>query len=572
MATEQENDQTGETLESWKAIANYLQRRVRTVQRWERDEALPVHRHQHKKQATVYAYTDELDAWRASRDRSPVESPAPNPWVRRFAIAASVMSFITVAYFLEQNENSETVQTDKSMMVILPFVDLSPGQLPELLGDGLTEELSTQMARLAPEQMGVIARTSAMSYKDKNFSVDVIGQQLEVDYVLEGSVRREGNRVRVTAQLIETQQQSHVWAEDYDLQFDGLLSLQESATREIVRDIGVVLDLGDGGKLSFADHNEQAYEQLLLGQHYFGNWGGRQMPQAIEHFNRAIEIDAEFAEAYLNLSLSYNVLTFFRGIPLRQGYQKARSAATRALELDPENGLAHALLGWILFAYDWQWQEAEKQMTRGIQLSPNSPWAHSLYGNYLSAMGRGKPAVEHMQIANRLDPLSPHTNIMLGYVFTNAGLFDEAVAKLEYSNEVFAGRPAVGFLIVAHALSGDFERAIATIEESNVDLAAQLRDAYSRKGEQGYWQVTANQQETILNRQPEYFSWWAAYVRLKLGNVDGAIEMLEKGYHQRRGDMAYLLAYPFDALHNDPRYQDLLRQMNLMQPPAQSLQ
>lgn len=208
----------------------------------------------------------------------------------------------------------------------------------------------------------------------------------------------------------------------------------------------------------------------------------------------------------------------------------------------------------------------------GIQLSPNSPWAHSLYGNYLSAMDRGLLAVEHMRIANRLDPLSPYTNIMLGYILDNAGMYDEGVSKLEYVNEVFAGRPALGFLYTAHAMSGEFERAIASIEQANEKYAAQLREAYLRDGERGYWQVTANQHEETLTRRPEFFSWWAAYARLKLGDVDGAIEMLEKGYHQRSGEMAYLLVYPFEALHDEPRYQDLLRRMNLARPVVQTRQ
>ncbi|MGI9270575.1 MAG: hypothetical protein ACR2QT_02275, partial [Woeseiaceae bacterium] len=186
-----------------------------------------------------------------------------------------------------------------------------------------------------------------------------------------------------------------------------------------------------------------------------------------------------------------------------------------------------------------------------------------------SAMNRGAPAVEHMRIANRLDPLSPHTNIMLGYILDNAGLYEEGIAKLEYTNEIFEGLPALGFLFTAHAMSGEFERAIAALEEGNAEYAAHLQEAYLRDGEQGYWQATANRTEEILKRRPDFFSWWAAYARLNLGDVAGAIEMLEKGYHQRGGEMAFLLVYPLDALYDEPRFQDLLRRMNLSQPALQ---
>lgn len=566
VAADDKKQQASEPLESWKAIANYLQRRVRTVQRWERDEGLPVHRHRHKKQATVYAYPHELETWRAGRDEQPAVQKTATNSPRALVVGVVLIALATLTYVLQKdNDSSEAIGT-RAMLVVLPFNDLSADQTLGLLGDGLTEELSTQVAKIDADRIGVIARTSAMSFKNKQIPVDKIGEQLGVDYVLEGSIRQEGDRIRVTAQLIETETQSHVWAEDYDIRSSSWLDLQETATQNIARDLHLVFEIPIGEELEFDDRNENAYEQLLLGQHYFDNWGRSQIPQAIEHFGRAIKIDDEYVDAYVGLALSYGVLTFFGGLPPLEGYPKVRAAAETALELDQQNGEAHALIGWVKFIYDWDWGSAEERFLRGMELSPNSPWVHTLYGNYLSAMDRGGPAVEEMRIANRLDPLSPYTIIMLGYILESSGYHEEAVEKLEHANELFAGRPAQGFLVSAHEYAKDFDSAIAETAKRNPEQAAILSESFMRDGEQGYWQAKVDRLKSLREDRPDVFDMYSVHALSNHGSIDGAIEMLEKGYHQRNGAMAFLLTYPLDELHSDPRFQDLLRRMNLQLP------
>ena len=322
-----------EALESWKSIANYLQRRVRTVQRWERDEGLPIHRHVHKKQATVYAYKHELDAWRVSREQQP--TPKPRGDSRRLVLVALGVVGVAAAIWLLMDRYTGETTPERSMMVVLPFDNLGPDDSMRLLSDGLTEELSTQLAKVEPNTLGVIARTSAMSYRDRQVPIDVIRDELRVDYLLEGSIRREDKTVRVTAQLIEAERQSHVWADTFDLPLDTWLALQEQATERIVYAVANTLRLPGEFEIQFADRELVAYEHVLLGHRYFDDLTGSQAAKAIEHFERAIELDDDSVDAHIGLALGYGSLAFYGAMPVRLAYTNAREAATTALELDP---------------------------------------------------------------------------------------------------------------------------------------------------------------------------------------------------------------------------------------------
>ena len=292
------------------------------MQRWERHEGLPVHRHQHQKQATVYAYKHELDAW--LRDRDQPQTAIAKPTRPQYALAAALAVALTLIGWAIFNLTQTDQPSDRAMLVVLPFENLTADDGTRFLSDGLTEELSTQLAKADHNTLGVIARTSAMSYRGRQVSVDVIRDELNIDYVLEGSIRREAENVRVTAQLIEARSQTHLWASSYDFAEGPWLALQDRATERVVVDVIRALDLQTEFEVEIADRTLEAQEHVLLGHRYRDDFSGSQIPKAIEHFNRAIAIDDRSVDAYLGLALSYAALAFNDAIPLRDGYGKAR--------------------------------------------------------------------------------------------------------------------------------------------------------------------------------------------------------------------------------------------------------
>ena len=548
-----------EPLRSWKAIANYLNRRVRTVQRWERHEGLPIHRHQHQKQATVYAYKHELDAWLIDRDQPQTKTEnraKPNyAFVAAIIVALALTAWAFVTLTPDRTSN-------RAMLVVLPFDNLTADERMQFLSDGLTEELSTQLSKTDHNALSVIARTSALSYRNRSVSVSVIRGELGVDYVLEGSIRREAESIRVTAQLIETRTQTHVWADSFDFAEDSWLSLQDRATERVVADVIRALDLQTEFEVEVTDRTLEAQEHVLLGHGYRDDFSGAQIPKAIEHFNNAIAIDDRSIDAYLGLALSYAALAFYEAVPLRDGYGKAREYALTSLELDPSNGEAVAVLGWIRFVYDWDWPAAEAQLKRAIELRPNSHWTHWMYSNYLSAMGDHDNAIAHARRAHQIDPVSVLSNGSLGYILTNAKRYEDSEAVLAPFIERSGGFGAE-FLINTYDFGQDYQSAIDLLRTLDGNLAAQAERKFRSDGAAGYWTAWREHYERIENDNPDFFHWRYAVVLSKLGETDKAMDILEKGFHQRSGAMTFIPAYPLEPLHDQPRFQALLERMDL---------
>jgi TolB-like protein len=547
------------TLDSWKAIAAYMQRQVRTVQRWERSESLPVRRHQHQKQATVYAYKDELDAWLEAREHQLANESrqfTSKAWTSVIVVSVLLVSGLAV-YLIPGQITTENV---RPLIVVLPFEELGAEPMPQL-ADGLTEELSTQLAVADPANLGVIARSSAMSFKGRDASPDEIRQELDVDYLVEGSIRRDGDNVRIAVRLVETAGQIQRWAASYDYNTQPWLSLQERATADIVRELNLALGLAAPTEPPATARDAEAVEHVRLGYRYFDQFDPDTLPQAINHFSAAVEIDSTLVRAHVGLAQSYCHQAFFGGTPVWQGHADADKWAASALALDAWNADAVAVQGWVQFAYRWEWDNAERSFQQAIALGRNSPWPHWYYANYLSALDRPDEAIEMITAARRLDPVSEYTNIALGYILINAGMPDDAIQHLTRVSQRTESRSAQRFLWDAYEAAGDFDGAVRILEEMDRSDASAVRQAFDEDGEMGYWRALRKGYDARAERVPDKFSWHRAVVLTKLGEFDKAIEELERGYYQRSGTMAYLQIYDLDPLYSDPRFQDLLRRM-----------
>src|SRR5215470_5231905 len=300
-------------LDSWKEIATFLNRGVRTVQRWEATEGLPIRRHQHQKLGSVFALKSEVAAW----------------WKSRSADLASSSSV---------SASSESGANRKLRLLVLPFANLGADASQEYLADGFTEELITQLARLNPDRLAVIARATAMHYKGTRKRADRIARELKVDYLLEGSLRREASDVRVTAQLIQASDQTHCWAQTYDRDVASALVLQSDVAAAIAKEIQVALSPEAQATLAAKrEVNLAAHEDYLKGRYYLNRPHPESLAQSVAWFESAIVRDAGFPLAYASLSHALALLAMvpFDVLPPHASMPKARVAAIRALELDP---------------------------------------------------------------------------------------------------------------------------------------------------------------------------------------------------------------------------------------------
>jgi TolB-like protein/Tfp pilus assembly protein PilF/predicted Ser/Thr protein kinase len=440
-------------------------------------------------------------------------------------------------------------------LAVLPLQNLSSDKEQDYFADGITEELITNLAKISA--LRVISRQSVMHYKGSDKPLTQIARELNVDALIEGSVLRSGDRVRVTAQLIGAVPERYLWAESYERDLRNVLSLQSEVTQAIANEIKIRVTPQEQTRLARARPvNPEAYEDYLKGRHL-------QLiddAKAIEFQQRATQIDPTWAPPYAAIV----VPTFDLGLPPRGLCAQARAAAGKALELDDTLSDAHSAMGWVRFQCDWDWPGTEREFKRAIELDPTNSEARHAYSHYLLAMNRFDESLVESKRALERDPLSEVLNFHLiwHYVFTHQP--DLAIEQGRKTLEVF---PNSGFghlfRMRAYEMKGLYEQAIA--DELDSRMAARLKRAYGRFGARGYWQSRLD--SALEQTKQGYVSPLdiAAFYS-QLGQKDEAFARLGKAYEERGLWMAESFNNPmFDPLRSDPRFRDLLRRMNI--PP-----
>ena len=478
------------------------------------------------------------------------------------------------AYFLRSRARSKTAYSqERVMLAVLPFANLSNDPEQEYFTDGLTEETITDLGELNPQRLGVIARTSAMAYKNTNKTVNQIGHELGADYVLEGSVRREGGTARITAQLIRVSDQSHIWAHNYEREVGGILALQNELGRAIAQQIQVKLTPLHSGEASNRNTtNPDAYDLYLKGRFYLGKRTDDGIEKGIEYFKQSIEKDPGFALGYAGLADSYLALTISSP---QDFFPMARAAASRALELDEGLAEAHAALGAEKAGFEYDWAGAEQEFKRAIELNANCADAHFYYSWYLlTPLGRSEEAIAEMNRALELDPLSGIYNTVLGLSYYYARQYDQA---LQQFNKTLTLDPdffiAPFHLAWLYSQLGQYPEAITELTkgrllrgDDHAKVAADemaLRKAVAAQGAAGFWHEIRKWNEGDYPNVGE-FDVPQAYARL--GEKEQAMVSLERNFEKRAPLVTLLKVDPaLDTLHSDPRFEDLLRRMNLPQ-------
>ena len=456
------------------------------------------------------------------------------------------------------------------MLAVLPFANLS-NDPQEYFSDGLTEEIITDLSQLNPEQLGVIARTSSTAYKHTNKTISQIGQELGVDYVLEGSVRREGGAGRISAQLIRVSDQAHLWAHTYEREAGGLLALQNELGRAIAQQVQVKLapPYGNRPHDKYAA-NPEAYELYLKGRFYLAKRTWPEITESTEYFRRSIERDPGFALAYAGLAASY--LADSIRSP-QESEPKAKAAASRALELDDDLAEAHSVLGSVKADREYDWPGAEKEFKRAIELNPNDADAHFRYAwNYLTPLGKSGEAIAEMKKALKLDPFSRIDNTVLGCVYFYARKYEQAEEQfdkaIKLNPDFFVTYYHFAWL---YSQLGQYQNAIAVLTKGRllagddrvktaVSGEVALRKALVAEGPAGFWQQIKKQQKDF----PEIGEFGMPQVDARLGEKEKALQGLERNYEERATLGTLLNVDPaFDSLRSDPRFEELVSRMGL---------
>jgi len=458
-------------------------------------------------------------------------------------------------------------------MAVLPLENLSRDPEQEYFADGMTEELTTDLGQI--EALRVISRTSVMRFKGVRPAggLPEIARQLKVDAVVEGSVLRSGDRVRITTQLIDARTDRHLWAHSYERDMRDVLQLQSEVAQAIANEIKIKVTPQEQVRLARARPvSPEAHEAYLKGRYYWNLRTQEGLKKGIEYFQQAIEKDPGCALAYVGLADSYlNLIGWDLAAP-REAYPRAKAAALKALQVDETLAEAHVPLGAAGFAYDWDWAGAEKELRRAIELNPSYATAHNFYAQCLMFMGRHNEALAEIKRAQDLDPVSPIHNTVRGMVFFFARRYDEAIAECQRALELNAGfYPAHLFLAEAYeqerlhdkAIS-EYRKAIA-LQEGSTRAAAGLARGYVAAGRRTEaLKIISDLRQ--LSKQRYVSAYGITQTYIALGDFDHAWAWLEKAFEERSFQLIWLKVDPtIDPLRSDPRFQDLLRRVNF--PP-----
>lgn len=510
-----------------------------------------------------------------SKETKPRRGWRGQHWLAWVGIVVTLAAVGVLLAFLSRHREKPSVA--RTMLVVLPFLNLSGDPQQEYFADGMTEEMITQLGNLDPDSLGVIARTSSMRYKHTEKGASQIAKELNVDYLLEGSVRREGERVRVTAQLIRAKDESHLWAENFDRESGDVLRLQSEVALAICDTIKLKLEGRTRERLvALRRVNPEAHEAYLQGLHALDLRTKKGAEQAIEEFQRAVTLDSNYAVAYSGLARAYSLAAIL-GAPPKESMQEAREAAFKAIALDDSVAEAHTVLGFVKLHHDFDWPGAEKEYRRGLELNPSNPFGHLFYSNsYLSPLGRHDEAIAEMKKAIEVDPFSAPMQSFLGRTYLWARRYEEARQQFKKCDELFPGF-AINHERLSHlyTYTGEFEKAIAEETrarllngedpESAVKKDEALRQAFKQGGARGYWEKELE----LLQKEespPEAYQgpYGSAILFARLGERQKALDALEKAFDERVVAMTEIGVEPaLDPLREDARFRRLLARVGL---------
>ena len=570
-------------LDSWKEIAAYLRKDIRTVQLWEKKEGLPVHRHAHAARATVYAYPAELDAWLAERQQKsaagskPPLSEAPLAKRRKVLLSALLVCVViggllagAVVYRRRAVEKAPSAaRPPVNTIAVLPFEDLSPQQREDHLADGLTDDIIVVLGRTG--QLPVISRRSSSRFKATHEPLPQIAESLHANFVLEGTFVRAGRRVRITADLVDASSDRHLWTQSYERDLADVLSMQDEVAASIASSVTErVTGKTPGIQATSRPVNPEARTAYLTGRFFWNKRDEPGLKKAIEYFNQAIAKDPQYAPAYSGLADCYTLLSVWGSLSSRESFPKAKAAALKALELDPGLAEAYTSLAVVTARWDWNVTAAEQHFQKAIQANPNYATAHQWYGEFLGDLGRAPQSIAESEKAVQLDPLSPMAGCDLSVTYSHAGMPEKAVNALQRVL-TFAPdfQPAHLYLVNPYQAMGQIDKAEGEARryvELTGDNTALLKFRIERDAAEGRTQQAKQKAEELLkhNREGLFGAYNAASLYFTIGDKEAGYRELEKAYQQHSWLLVNLpVDKSFDSVRQEPRFRDLMRRVGL---------
>ncbi|MGC2196291.1 MAG: winged helix-turn-helix domain-containing protein [Terriglobales bacterium] len=459
--------------------------------------------------------------------------------------------------------------THSTSLVVLPLENLSGDKDQDYFADGMTDELIANLAKI--RSLHVISRSTAMAYKGTRKPLSEIARELNVDAVVEGTVMRVGNQVRITAELVQVSTDHHLWADTYESQLGDVLALQNRVSSAIVNEIRINLTPEERDRLAKAPAvTPQAYENYLKGLYYWNKRSDENLTRAIGYFERATSLDSRYALGYAGLADCYAIISaeIFGTMPASEAAPKAKAAAMRALELDPTLAEAQTSLATVKFNYDWDWSGASEGFERAIGLNPSYATAYQRYSLYLIAMGRVQDSFAQIQKARELDPLSLSINFSLGWRLYMARQYDAAIAQSKDTLEMDPSYELPHLIVgQAYEQKGDYAQAIPELRRA-VELSkgtplmvSALAHAYARSGNRAEAEKLLAELQAESKKQ--YVSpYYLALVYVGLSRNEQALDWLEQAFADRSNGLVFLKVEPeLDQLRLNPRFIALQRKL-----------
>jgi TolB-like protein/Flp pilus assembly protein TadD len=535
----------GARLDSWKQIAAYLKCSERTVRRWEQ-EGLPVHRHPHKKKAGIYAYKAEVDAWwRDGHEHlKRADEVATRRWTWSWPVAAVALTVLVIAVVgliagrLRERILGKTTSGQIESVAVLPLENLSHDPEQEYFADGMTDALITDLAKI--HALRVISRNSIMQYKGNRKPMTQIARELHVDAVVEGTVTRSGNQVRITAQLIEAPSDRHLWAETYERDLRDILALQDEVAKAIAVEVKITLTPQEQSQLSSARQVDPAANEAYLRGLYelhgltaepTETQKSQSLEKAIAYFKQSLTYDPNNALSYSGLADAYYDLSTDYRAPL-EVMPKAKAAAAKAIELDDALAEAHASLGYVAFSFDWDWERTEREFRRALELNPSLPRAHAGYAEFLLFVRRQTDlGLQEFHRAYVLDPLLPLSQGDLAWFLFLARRYNEAIEaahRVPHDDHILA---------LSYAELGQPEQALAAADRAvkstqNPVVLSQIAAAYALAGRKDKARGLINEVEA--QAQKRYVCGFnVACLYSALGEKEQAFAWLDKAFLAR---------------------------------------